>query len=83
MSPRGKKKFVEYGISWKCRLKVYRAEFNWTQEEVAEKLNVSRQTISSIEKGNYNPSLILAYKISNLFKVAIEEVFVFKSDPTN
>ncbi len=77
MSIKRKKKSDEYGIVMKCRLKVFRAEYDLTQEDVAKKLGVTRQTISSIEKGKYNPSIILAYKIAKLFDVSIEEMFIF------
>ncbi len=49
-----------------------------TQEELAEKLQVSRQTIGSLENGRYNPSIILAFKISKLFGVSIEEIFIYE-----
>ncbi|MBB4826540.1 putative transcriptional regulator [Sporosarcina luteola] len=48
----------------------------WTQDDLAEKLDVSRQTIISLEKGRYNPSLILAFKISKLFACRIEDIFL-------
>lgn len=51
-----------------------------TQEELAEALEVSRQTISSLENGRYNPSIILAFKIARFFNKAIEEVFVYEED---
>lgn len=57
-----------------------RAESFITQQELAEKMNVSRQTIISIENGKYNPSIILAYNIANHFHKTIEEVFIFKED---
>ena len=72
-----KKTSDDYGITWKSRLKVFRAEHDLTQEDIADKLKVTRQTISGIEKGKYNPSLILAYKIAKLFDVPIEEIFIF------
>ena len=72
-----KKSSDEYGIKWKSRLKVFRAEQDLTQQDVADKLKITRQTISGIEKGKYNPSLILAYKIANMFNVSIEEMFKF------
>jgi len=72
-----KKSSDEYGIEWKSRLKVFRAEQDLTQQDVADKLKITRQTISGIEKGKYNPSLILAYKIANMFNVSIEEMFKF------
>ena len=60
------------------RIKVLRASFGWTQEQLSEKLGVSRQTIISIENGRYNPSLELAYKIAKSFQLSIEEVFIFE-----
>ena len=72
-----KKSSEDYGIKWKSRLKVFRAENDLTQQDVAEKLNITRQTISGIEKGKYNPSLVLAYKIADLFDVTVEEMFIF------
>ena len=59
----------------KNRLKVLRAERNWTQAELADTLEVSRQTINAIETGKYDPSLPLAFKIARLFDMAIEDVF--------
>ncbi len=59
----------------KNRLKVLRAENDLTQADLANKLEVSRQTINAIEKGKFDPSLPLAFKISNLFKMSIEEIF--------
>jgi putative transcriptional regulator len=58
------------------RLRVLRAERNWSQAELADRLDVSRQTINALETGKYDPSLILAFKIAALFNLAIEEVFV-------
>jgi putative transcriptional regulator len=57
------------------KLKVYRAMHDLTQEALAERLGVTRQTIISIESGRYDPSLGLAFKIAGLFKVKIEDVF--------
>lgn len=59
----------------KNRLKVLRAERDWTQEELAKRLDVSRQTVNAIEKGKYDPSLPLAFKISRVFRMPIESVF--------
>jgi putative transcriptional regulator len=59
----------------KNRLKVLRAERDWSQADLAEKLDVSRQTINAIETGKYDPSLPLAFKIARLFGFKIEEVF--------
>ena len=59
----------------KNRLKVLRAENDFTQADLANKLEVSRQTINAIEKGKFDPSLPLAFKISKLFELPIEEIF--------
>lgn len=59
----------------KNRLKVLRAEREWTQAQLAEQLEVSRQTINAIEKGKFDPSLPLAFKAARLFGLAIEDVF--------
>ncbi len=60
----------------KNRLKELRAERQWSQGELAERLGVSRQTINAIETGKYDPSLPLAFKISHLFKQPLERIFV-------
>jgi putative transcriptional regulator len=57
------------------RLKVLRAERNWSQNELAERLGVSRQTINALETGKYDPSLILAFKLARLFEMPIETIF--------
>ncbi len=59
----------------KNRLKVLRAENDFTQADLAIKLEVSRQTVNAIEKGKFDPSLPLAFKISKLFELPIEEIF--------
>ncbi len=59
----------------KNRLKVLRAERNWTQGDLAEALGISRQSINAIETGKYDPSLPLAFKISDLFAMTIEGIF--------
>jgi putative transcriptional regulator len=59
----------------KNKLKVLRAMRNWSQAELAERLDVSRQTINAIEIGKYDPSLPLAFKIASLFEMSIEEIF--------
>jgi len=64
----------------KNRLEEIRKQHGITQEELAKKLEVTRQTISSLENGRYNPSIILAFKISKLFKVSIEEIFIYEGD---
>jgi putative transcriptional regulator len=62
----------------KNSLVVLRATRRWSQQELAEKLGVSRQTIHSIESNRYNPSLILAFEIAALFNVEIDEVFQYE-----
>ena len=59
----------------KSRLRVLRAERNWSQAELAERLAVSRQTINAIETERYEPSLGLAFKMAKLFGLRIEEIF--------
>ena len=59
----------------KNRLKVLRAERDWSQAKLGAKLDVSRQTINAIETGRYDPSLPLAFKIARLFERSIEDVF--------
>lgn len=62
----------------KNRIEEIRKEKNIRQEDFAKALGVSRQTISSLETGRYNPSIILAYKIARFFEMRIEEVFLFE-----
>ena len=59
----------------KNRLKVLRAERDWTQAQLAQQLEVSRQTVNAIETGKFDPSLPLAFRIAQLFEMAIEEIF--------
>jgi putative transcriptional regulator len=61
------------------RLRVLRAERGWSQRDLAERLEVSRQSVNAIETGKYDPSLPLAFRIAELFGTAIEEVFVSPS----
>ena len=64
----------------KNRLKALRADRDWTQAELADRLHVTRQTINAIEKGKYDPSLPLAFKIAALFGLPIEEIFSSDTD---
>jgi putative transcriptional regulator len=59
----------------KNRLKILRAERDWSQADLAKKLKVSRQTVNAIENGKYDPSLPLAFTIARLFKKTIEDIF--------
>ena len=59
----------------KNRLKVLRAERDWSQADLAERLEVSRQSINAIETGKYDPSLPLAFRIARLFALPIEQIF--------
>jgi putative transcriptional regulator len=62
-------------VSMKNRLKELRAERDWTQEDLATLLGVSRQTVIAIEKGKYAPSLPLAFRIARVFEQRLEEIF--------
>ena len=59
----------------KNELKTLRAERDWTQSDLADAVNVSRQTINAIEKGKFDPSLPIAFRISRVFGMTIEEIF--------
>ena len=59
----------------KNRLKVLRAERDWSQADLAERLGVSRQSVNAVETGKYDPSLPLAFKIARVFALPIEEIF--------
>jgi len=62
----------------KNRLEELRSKRGWTQQEMADKVEVSRQTIISLEGGRYNPSILLAFKLARLFDTSIEDVFTFE-----
>ena len=64
----------------KNRLEEIRKAKGITQEELANALEVSRQTVGSLENGRYNPSIILAFKLARFFDVSIEEVFIYEED---
>lgn len=63
----------------KTRIKEFRAKFNLTQAELAMRVGARRETISFLEKGEYNPSLKLAVKIARQFEVSVEELFIFEN----
>ncbi len=64
----------------KNKLEEIRKKFNYTQEEIADKLGVSRQTINSLENGKYNPSIQLAFRLAKFFDMSIESLFIFEDD---
>lgn len=64
----------------KYRLEEIRKENGITQEDLARAVEVSRQTIGSLENGRYNPSIILAFKIARFFNLTIEEIFIYEED---
>lgn len=66
----------------KNRLKDLRTERNWTQADLAQLAGVSRQTINAVEKGKFDPSLPLAFRLARLFDLTIEEIFLDEADQT-
>ena len=64
----------------KNRLEEIRKQFGIKQEELAKALEVSRQTLGSLENGRYNPSIILAFKIARYFDMSIEEIFIYEEE---
>ena len=64
----------------RTRIKELRARYNLTQDELADKVGVTRQTMLYLEKGKYNPSLLLAYRVAKVLQSSIEEVFVVEDE---
>lgn len=64
------------------RIEQFRAQRGWTQQELADRVEVSRQTIISLERGRYNPSILLAFRLARLFVAPIEQIFIY-SDKDN
>lgn len=64
----------------KNKLEELRKEKGITQEELAEVLDVSRQTISSLENGRYNPSILLAFKIAKFLELSVEDIFIYEEE---
>jgi putative transcriptional regulator len=60
----------------KNRLRVLRAERNWSQADLAQRLEVSRQSVNAIETGKFDPSLPLAFRLARLFEITIEQIFI-------
>lgn len=71
---------AERGLSMKNRLEQLRAQRNLRQEELAAALRVSRQTISSLENGRYNPSIQLAFKLARYFGCTVEDIFIYEEE---
>lgn len=69
-----------WGCGMKNKIAAFRKERGFTQQALAEKLSVSRQTVISLENGRYNPSIRLAYDIAKLFGCLIEDVFLFEEE---
>ncbi len=64
----------------KNRLEELRAQRGWTQQEIADRVGVSRQTIISLEHGRYNPSITLAFRLARQFAVTIEDLFIYSEE---
>ncbi len=64
----------------KTRIREYRARYDMSQEDLARKAGVRRETIGFLEKGKYNPSLVLAWKIAKIFNTTIEDIFTIEED---
>ena len=73
-------KFSDLGDNMKNRLEELRKQRGIKQEELAEAVQVSRQTIGSLENGRYNPSILLAFKLAGYFGVTIEDIFIYEED---
>lgn len=67
----------------KNRIEEFRLHNGWTQQEVADRVEVSRQTIISLENGRYNPSILLAFRLARLFNLPIEELFIYSNEEKN
>jgi len=64
----------------KNRLEEFRIRNGWTQQELADRVDVSRQTIISLESGRYNPSILLAFRLARLFQMQIEDLFIYSEE---
>ena len=64
----------------KNRLEEFRNKMSWTQQELADRVEVSRQTIISLENGRYNPSILLAFRLARLFGLQIEDLFLYSEE---
>ena len=66
----------------KNRIREYRARYDMKQEDLAARVGVRRETIGNLENGRYNPSILLAFKLSRYFGVPIEEIFIYEEEPS-
>ena len=64
----------------KNRLEEFRNKMGWTQQELADQVEVSRQTIISLENGRYNPSILLAFRLAQIFELKIEDLFLYSEE---
>jgi putative transcriptional regulator len=69
-------------MKFRTRIKELRARYDLTQDDLARKVGVRRETILYLEKGKYNPSLLLAYQIAQTLKTTIDELFIFEDEDT-
>ncbi len=67
----------------KNRLEELRKSRGWSQQELADRVEVSRQTIISLENGRYNPSILLAFRLARLFNLSIEDIFLYNGEEGN
>jgi putative transcriptional regulator len=67
-------------MSFRTRIKELRARYDLTQEDLAKKVGVRRETILYLEKGTYNPSLILSHRIAKVLKTSVDELFIFEEE---
>ena len=70
-------------MSFRTRMKELRARYDLTQEDLAKKVGVRRETILYLEKGKYNPSLMLAHEVARVLKTTIDDLFIFKDQEEN
>lgn len=64
----------------KNHLEELRNQKGWTQQDLADRVEVSRQTIISLERGRYNPSILLAFRLARLFETSIEDIFIYSEE---
>ena len=70
-------------MTFKTRIKEFRARYDMTQDELAKKVGVRRETISFLERGKYNPSLKLAHDVAQVLGTSIDELFIFEEEDKN